>query len=124
MHNYATVIKWFTPLYNAARILGGSPPHLCSFTQILSLRSKNHTKLQHDILYHMSRYDLAQGLTGVEWDRIANQILLYLKANPQCKLASKPYQISNFTSCSKTVIQPGIELFSPSSQIQASESLN
>lgn len=124
MHNKTTIIEWLTPLYEAARILDGPPPHLCSFTDLVSLRSPGHTNLHHPILAYLTRMDLKHGILISKWDALADVTLKFLKENPQCKLASKPYQTSNFIDYSKPPTAPGTAPSSPSCPTPASESQN
>jgi len=115
MESPKEMLEWFYPLFESARIIGGPPPHICSFADTVALRATSHTTIIHDIIYPLSALQINLGLTVAEWETLINKIQIYLKGHPSCHLSSKQYQIKRSTYFSKVASPPGSDPSSHSS---------
>ncbi|MEA1958205.1 MAG: hypothetical protein U9N44_00815 [Chloroflexota bacterium] len=115
------ILNWFTPQYEKFRILGGAPPHLCAWDDIVALRKPSHASFPHPILYEINTLQLECGFTGNEIEEITASVIAYLERNPQCQLASPHYRLRSFQPCSLFAHRPGTKQPSSFSPTPASE---
>lgn len=85
---------WLSPLYYTYQKTATIPPHICSYANIVSLRSPNHTTQSHPIIYEFTPLHMSQHLDNLPLLDICLQITNFLHANPQCRLSDiKPQSL-------------------------------